>query len=412
MSATGPLGPSNPFDGFGMFGDLARMLSSQGPLHWDAARQMALMLANEASSDTNVDPLVRIKWEELGRIAELHIQHVSGLDTSANGHPAVVVPVTPVVWADRTLTAYRPLFERLAGALHPPTVDPTVAVDPAGPPGAVDPFSPGADDDADTAMISGLFQLLGPSLLGMSAGSMIGHLARRNFASYDLPLPRPVSPELLVIDRNVTAFAEDWSLPIDDVRLWVCLSELAHHAVLSVPHVRAALEDLLGRFVAGFRPQPDALAQRLGDLEMGDAGPESLQRLFADPQVMLGAMASPEQRALEPALDALVAVLLGYVDHALDEASRGLVASGSRIAEATRRRRVEAGQSDQFVERLFGLSLSRQQVERGHAFVSGVLERAGDTGLTQLWRDARNLPTPAEVDAPGLWLARLEIDPT
>jgi uncharacterized protein (DUF2342 family) len=39
-----------------------------------------------------------------------------------------------------------------------------------------------------------------------------------------------------------------------------------------------------------------------------------------------------------------------------------------------------------------------------------VVERAGPEGLDPLWRDARSLPTPAEVDAPGLWLARVEME--
>jgi uncharacterized protein (DUF2342 family) len=36
-----------------------------------------------------------------------------------------------------------------------------------------------------------------------------------------------------------------------------------------------------------------------------------------------------------------------------------------------------------------------------------IVERAGDDGLARLWESADTLPTPAEVDAPGLWLARI-----
>lgn len=393
MSEPGPLG--NPFEGFGFLGDLARMLGQQGPLNWDAARQFALMLATEGTPEANVDPATRIRWAELGRIAELHVQAATGLDLVVGGRAAEVVAVTPGTWAQRTLDAYRPLFENLAGALRPPTGE-----------AAVEPADGGSPD----AMISGLLQMLGPSLLGMSAGSMIGHLARRNFGSYDLPIPRPASHEVTVLAANVDRFADDWSLPTDDLRLWVCLSELTHHAVLRVPHVHAALDDLIRRFVAGFRPQPDQLMERLSSLEDGIGDPAEIQRVFGDPAVLLGAMTSPAQQALVPQLDALVAVVLGYVDHTLDRSAPGLVSAATRISEAVRRQRAEADQADQFVERLFGLSLSRHQVERGHTFVAGVLERQGPDGLNRLWRDARALPTPAEVDAPGLWLARLEYD--
>jgi uncharacterized protein (DUF2342 family) len=41
--------------------------------------------------------------------------------------------------------------------------------------------------------------------------------------------------------------------------------------------------------------------------------------------------------------------------------------------------------------------------------VRGVLERGGKPALQRLWQSERELPTPAEVDAPGLWLARIDL---
>jgi uncharacterized protein (DUF2342 family) len=41
--------------------------------------------------------------------------------------------------------------------------------------------------------------------------------------------------------------------------------------------------------------------------------------------------------------------------------------------------------------------------------VSGVLEREGEDGLRRLWDGDEQLPTPPEVDAPGLWLARISL---
>jgi putative hydrolase len=388
-----PVPADEPFQGMPFLGDLARLLKGQGAMNWDAARQFALLLAGEGTTGANVEPTVRFRWQELARIAELHVQHHSGLSVSAGGRTVQIVPVTHVVWAQAALDAYRPLFDEMANALGQPP--------------------PSADvDDADpaAAMMAGFMQLLSPTMLGMSAGSLIGHLAKRSLGQYDLPVPRPPSAEIYVVDANVTRFANDWSLPVDDVRLWVCLAELTQHAVFTVPHVRSALTTRLAAYVAGFRPNPDALGDRLASFDLSGGDAAGLQQIFNDPQVLLGAMASPEQLAVVPKLDALVAVVIGYVDHVVDQAAPGLLGSASRIAEAARRRRVDTDRSDVFVERLLGLSLSRQQVERGTAFVTGVIERAGDDGLAKLWRDPEALPTPAEVDAPGLWLARLEFD--
>ena len=55
----------DPFAGLPLFGDLARALSGQGPLNWDAARQFALIAASGGgaarrlpvpSTPANVDP--------------------------------------------------------------------------------------------------------------------------------------------------------------------------------------------------------------------------------------------------------------------------------------------------------------------------------------------------------------------
>ncbi|MGH9176998.1 MAG: zinc-dependent metalloprotease, partial [Acidimicrobiales bacterium] len=64
---------------------------------------------------------------------------------------------------------------------------------------------------------------------------------------------------------------------------------------------------------------------------------------------------------------------------------------------------------DRYVARLLGVGLRQAAYERGRQFVDGVVERAGEEGLARLWASAEELPTPAEVDAPGLWLARIDL---
>ena len=393
VSDEGPLG--DPFGGLPIFGDLARLLRNQGPLNWDAARQFAVSIAGGGASEPNVDPLERMRLEELARVAELQVAGTTGLSTSIAGRALTVMPVTRTVWAQRTLDAYRPLFDRLATAL---SQDPEPDDDPA---------ATSADQ-----LLGGMMKMLAPMMLGMAAGSMVGHLSQRSFGQYDLPVPRAPSDELLLVKPTIDGFVEEWSLVGDDLRLWVCLHEISHHAVLGVPHVRTRLESLLGDYVAGFQPDPDALEHRLADLELDPTRPdalESLQQVFGDPEAILGAMQSPAQRELLPRLEALVAVVASYVDYVMDEVGGRLIGSYGMVTEAVRRHRVEAAASDRFVAKLFGLELTQAVYDRGERFVSGVVERAGADALARLWASERELPTPAEVDAPGLWLARIEL---
>jgi putative hydrolase len=385
----------NPFGGLPMFGDLARMLQGQGPLNWDLARQMAIGIATNGVAEPNVDPSVRFALNDLARIAELHVHELTGLTTTVAGRSVEIIATTPGGWAQRTLDAYRPLMVDLATSLgqRPPQDDDEASGDPM------------------MAMMAGLSQMMAPAMMGMSVGSMVGRLATRAFGQYDLPIPRVASHEILLVPSTIDAFAGDWSLPVDEVRLWVCLQELTAHAVMAVPHIGDTIRQLVQQHVSGFRPDPSSMADKLGSMDMESGDPmQAFQRVLGDPEVLLGAIESPAQREQRPRLDAIVSLIVGYVDHVVDRATPRLLTSGGGIAEAVRRRRIESSPDDVFVERLLGLTLTRQQVERGKAFVAGVVARAGDDGLGQLWARPDAIPTPAELEAPGLWLARLEFD--
>jgi putative hydrolase len=381
--------PEDPFSALPMFGDLARALAGQGPLNWDAARQFAQLGATGGAPEGNVDPTVRLAYVDLARLAWYHVAEVIGSEApTPDPHT-----VTRSQWASGTLDAYRHLFTEMATALGTPVDQP-------------------AEDDPMVSMMAGLSRMMAPAMLGMSVGSMVGHLATRAFGTHDLPIPRQPATVTLV-PANIESFASDWEIPVDEMRLWVLAHEFAGHGIFSADYVRDALTQLVRQHVGGFRPDPGAVADRLGALDVESADPmAALQQALGDPEVLLGAVTSPEQQALRPRLDALVAVVVGYTDWIVDAVAVRVVGGNAlRIAEAVRRRRVESTASDTFVEQLLGIRLGDDQVARGKRFVQGVVDRAGDAGLVALLRRPDAVPTPNELDAPGLWLARLEHPP-
>ncbi len=380
--------PDDFFSSLPMFGDLAKALQGQGPLNWDAARQFAQLGSTGGAPEQNVDPAVRLAFIDLARIAWFHVADVMGTEGAAPDPQAV----TRSQWASGTLDAYRHLFTEMATALGAPAVD-----------------EGDASDDPMMAMMAGLSKMMAPAMLGMAVGSMVGHLATRAFGTHDLPIPRQPATVTLV-PSNIDGFAADWEIPVDEMRLWVLAHELAGHALFEVDHVRTVLTELVRQHVGGFRPDPTAVADRLGSLDVEAGDPmAALQQALGDPEVLLGAVTSPAQVALRPRLDALIAVVVGYTDWVVDAVAVRVVGGNAlRIAEAVRRRRVETTSSDSFVESLLGIRLGDAQVARGKAFVQGVVDRRGDDALRPLLERPDAIPTPAEVDAPGLWLARLE----
>lgn len=386
----GSFGDGNPFGAMPFLGDIMKSLAGQGPLNWDIARQVAYVGLGQGG--TNVDPAARIACENLAPLAHRHLaDFLAGVETR---EPRIEC-VTPAQWCHSTLDAYRPVFDNLAAALaQRPASD--VSPDPA-----ADPMS---------SMMNGLMSAMAPMMLGMTVGSMVGQLAARAFGQYDLLLPRDPDKALLVVPANIDSFAGEWDLPLADIRMWVLVHELAAHAVLSTPHLRAALIDAVNSYVSAFSPDPDSVIEKLSGTEIDSSNPmAAFQQTMSDPALLLGAVISPEQEALRPRVDALLACTVGLVDWIVDGVTQRLLGGAPAVTEALRRRRIESSPADKFVEHLLGIHHTRATVERGRAFIRGIIERSSAERVLDLLNRDDALPTPAEVDAPGLWLARLEI---
>jgi putative hydrolase len=427
----GPGGGGNSLEQ--LLGDLLQLMggATPGGGRVELARTLAQGAATNGQPEGNVDPGDRIQFEELARVAELHVTELTGLSVTPTGVPVEVIAVGPGAWAWRTVEDWRFLFDASGEPAATGSVSGGAGDDRADT-GSADTGSPGGgpsstpeglglvdlgtddfdDDDGERVvgpadLVSRWMATMGPLLTGLQLGSAVGHLARTTFGQYELPVPRPSSTSLLVVPVNVEAFARDWSLPGDEVRLWVLLRDMTVNAVLARPHVADRLRDLMTEVVLGMAGDTDALADRLQGLDPSD--PDSLQRLLGDPEAFLGAELRPERQRVSDKLTAVTAALLGYVEHVLDQAGARLLGGRTALAEAWRRRQVDRETSERTAELLLGLDLGPVQVDRGTHFVHGVLDRAGEEGLALLWSARSTLPTPAELDAPGLWLERIKL---
>ena len=380
--------------GFPFFEQIAKAMSNAGPVQWDTARQFAMMAATNSSTEPNVEPTSRIAVHQLAAVADLHVRDVTGLSTSDTTQPPVIDVVTRSTWVHHTVEAFKFYFSDFSGNSNS-----TIGGE------NLDLESNGMD-----AMMSNLTKMMAPAMLGMSVGSMIGQLSLRAFGQYDLPLPREPKSQLLFVVRNSEEFAKDWSIKVEDMQMWLLIQELTFHALFRIDFVRDAVTNLVKQHVAGFNPNPNALGQRLTNIDVTNTDPAAMmQKLLGDPTLLLGDERSAKQQALAPKLDAIICAIICYVDHVVDTVANRILGNGAQISEAFRRRRVESSSQDQYVEQLFGIYLTDDQVDRGEKFIAGVIERQGETGLARLWAREGNLPTPNEIAAPGLWIERINL---
>ena len=380
--------------GIPFFDQIAKAMSSAGPVQWDMARQFAMMTATNSSAEPNVEPTARIAVQQLSTVADLHVRDVTGLSTSDTNQPPVIDVVTRSTWTHHTLEAFKFYFSDFSGNSTPTSDESDLELE-----------SNGMD-----AMMANLTKMMAPAMLGMSVGSMVGQLSLRAFGQYDLPLPREPKSQLLFVARNSEEFAKDWSIKVEDMQMWLLIQELTFHALFRIGFIREAITDSVKQHVAGFHANPNALGQRLTNIDVTNTDPAAImQQLLGDPTMLLGSERSASQKALAPKLDAMICAIVCYADHVVDTVASRILGNGAQISEAVRRRRVESSSQDQYVEQLFGIYLTDDQVDRGQRFIAGVIERAGEDGLAKLWTRNGNLPTPNEIAAPGLWIERINL---
>lgn len=437
-----------PFFGGGDFlrnllGDLVRMMPSGAGMQWQLAYQLAGQIASGGKPDANPDPMERIRFEELSAIAELHVAELTGMAVSPSAGSVRLVPASRLEWSRRILEIGTPCSTVSSRCWRRPRPTRTPAAPPAPPAngratprrvGALLPRTTSAPSPASVSRTSGRISAAGlgaddldsedgeagmdalfeqwasamfPAMTAWQVGSVAGHLSETALGPYEVPLAPAGGNELLVVSANSAKVAADWSLPIDDVRLWLCVHEMAYHAVLARPAASERIASLVVEHAQRVRPDADSISNLLQQADPTDMS--SFARVLGDPSALLQGEASEALQQVRAELDAVMAAVAGYAEHVTSTIAKRLVGNTTPIGEAMRRRRVSRGDGERAAELLFGLRLDQAQVDRGERFVAGVLGRSGEHRLATMWTAAELLPTPAEVDAPGLWLARLDL---
>ncbi len=374
------------------------MLQTSGPINWEIARQVGATVAvtDPETGAVGVEP----SWssddarrlEELTRIAQTHVAGSTGI---GGVHGLELRVVRRQELARSFLDGLQPVLESLAVALGAP--------DTGEPPPPFDPLAAMTSEDG----LAQLIALMTPTLLGVQAGTMSGRLAQRALARYEIALPLADAPRLEFSVASIREFVDAWELDFDDVGLALALREATRAAQRTVGWVPEEFVRRAQAFVAGYaQPETDA-TEALHAIDPSD--PEALQSLMGDPGSLLGMIRSPAQEPLRADLVRFVAVVEGHTDVVAADIGKRLVATFGQVDEALGRRRVDRGMAADLLESLLGLDVGRDDYAAGRSFCAGVLERAGPEGLNRLWESPERLPTAPELEAPGLWLARIEL---
>ena len=242
--------------------------------------------------------------------------------------------------------------------------------------------------------------------LAAEVGLVIGYMSQRVLGQYELSLLQPEAPtRLLFVGPNLDRAVEQMDVDRDSFMTWIALHEVTHVFEFSgVSWLRGHLGSLIREFLTtvevriergtggGFPSLPDA---------------KKIAETFREGG-LAALVQTREQRDIIDRIQATMAVVEGYSEHVMDAVGEHVVASYAGLRDAMEKRRRNRSAPERALQRLLGFDLKLRQYELGKQFCDGAVTLAGVAGLNQVWEHPDRLPSLAELERPGEWLARLQ----
>jgi putative hydrolase len=109
---------------------------------------------------------------------------------------------------------------------------------------------------------------------------------------------------------------------------------------------------------------------------------------------------SPAQKAALERLEVTLALVEGWVDEVVSQATEDRMPSASKLQEAVRRRRAAGGPAEQTFATLVGLELRPRRLRDASTLWGSLRTRQGTEARDGVWMHPDLLPTAADLDDP------------
>ena len=272
----------------------------------------------------------------------------------------------------------------------------------------VEPIAGSATQALSQALPEEMRQLAGPllAMLGKASGAMVanqvggglGALAGDVLSASDIGLPLGPIGKAALLPTNVAAFAEEIpDVSADDVLLYLALREAAHQRLFAgVSWLRDHLISAVAEYGAGMDYDTSGMEAKLRDLDMSNpaAMQEALSGGLFDPEP------SPAQKAALEKLEITLALVEGWVDEVVGQATDERMPAATKLMETVRRRRAAGGPAEQTFATLVGLELRPRRLRDASTLWGSLRNRQGTEARDGVWMSPHLLPTAADLDDP------------
>ncbi|MGH3992289.1 MAG: zinc-dependent metalloprotease, partial [Pseudonocardiaceae bacterium] len=260
---------------------------------------------------------------------------------------------------------------------------------------------------ADARQAAGPLMAMVEQMGGMAFGSQLGtalaQLAGEVLTSTDVGLPLGPDGVAALLPDTIEKFAKGLEREHSEVMVFLATREAAHHRLFAhVPWLRQRLLGTVEEFARGIRVDSEALEEMARQIDPTDA--ESMERLMKSG--LLEPQASPEQKAALARLEALLALVEGWVDVVVADAVGERLPGADALRETLRRRRASGGPAEQTFATLVGLKLRPHKLRAAAEVWRELTAQQGVAGRDALWTHPDLLPTAQDLDDPAGFAGR------
>src|SRR5215212_6491377 len=355
-------------------------------VNWEVTKDTARKTAASLGPDPTPDAGQQRAITEAVELAEVWLYQ-------ATAFPRVSTTVTAwsrADWIEQTMPVWRRLVEPVA-------VHIADAME-----GALS-FG-GTEEAAGLPGIAGMEQMLRPmlrtsgaSMFGLQLGQGLGQLATEVVGATDIGLPLSEPGHVALLPTNIKAFGEGLEQSSADVTLYLALRECARQRLFaSAGWLRSQMLALVEQYASGITIDTSALEEAVGRLDARNLEDltSSVEGGLFEPQK------TPEQRATLERLETMLALVEGWVDDVVTQATAEWMPSAPALAEAVRRARATGGPAEETFATLVGLELRPRRMRDAANLWAALRNARGTEGRDAVWSHPDLMPTSADLDDP------------
>ena len=354
-------------------------------VNWEVAKDTARKTVASLGADPSPNSAQQRAIADAVTLAELWLDEATTFPRVS----ATVAAWSRAEWIEQTMPVWRRLVEPVAAHIAD-------AMEGA--------LNLGDAEAAGMAGMAGMEQMLRPmlrtsgaSMFGLQLGQGLGQLAAEVVGATDIGLPLSEPGHVALLPTNVKSFGEGLDQSLSDVTLYLALRECARQRLFAAAGwLREQMLALVEQYASGITIDTSALEQAVGQVDPNNLAELSstLEHGLFEPQK------TPAQEAVLQRLETMLALVEGWVDEVVTQATVQRMPSAAALAETVRRSRATGGPAEATFATLVGLELRPRRMRDAANLWAALRDARGTDGRDAVWSHPDVVPTSADLDDP------------